>query len=243
MNRQSFSSKYVLKIGAAALALVTLGSASPVVRQTATTSDVPDLSGVWQGPYTPSLTNALGRELPYTPYGLERSRTVDHAQDPTGRCLPAGPTRLIQAPFPFRIIQTPGLIVLAFEYQRTYRLIFTDGRDHPEEVYEFPEFMGHSIGRWEADALVVETVGIKEQTWLDTSGHEHSDQFRLIERFQRVRPDTIEWSATFEDPVFFTEPFTVKLDMDRRDYRVMDYSCNENNRDVEHLVPTFGILR
>ena len=54
---------------------------------------------------------------------------------------------------------------------------------------------------------------------------------------------TIEWSATFEDPVFFTEPFTVKLDMDRRDYRVMDYSCNENNRDVEHLVPTFGILR
>ena len=73
---------------------------------------------------------------------------------------------------------------------------------------------------------------------MDTAGHEHSDQLRLRERFRMTDPDTIEWTATYEDPVFFSEPFTIVNRFERMEGRLMNYACTENNRDVEHLVPT-----
>jgi hypothetical protein len=112
-----------------------------------------------------------------------------------------------------------------------------DGRTHPEDVTDYPYFMGHSIGRWDGDTLVVETAGIDERSWLDTAGHEHSAQLRLTERFRKSGADTIQWTVTFDDPVFFTKPWSVTRTFRRGTPtdRILPYACTENNKDPEHL--------
>jgi hypothetical protein len=141
---------------------------------------------------------------------------------------------------PFQFVQHPNVVVILFEYQATFRIIYTDGRGHPPDILDYPEWQGHSIGRWEGDTLVVETVAINELTKLDTAGHEHSIQMRMVERFQRTDPDSIKWTVTIEDPVFFTEPWTVSTTMKREDTRIMSYSCEENEKDLIHMLPTLG---
>ena len=199
-----------------------------------------DLSGTWRNQYTPNLAEALGHEPPYTPYGAERWRTVDTSKDPTAFCLPPGPSRAFTAPLPFVLVQQDNMIAFLFEYQTIWRLVFLDGRKHPEDITDYPEFMGHSIGRWEGDTLVIDTVAIKERTWLDTAGHEHSEKLHLTERIRKISEDKLEWTATFEDPVFYTKPWSITRTFTRFDDskdRIMPYSCNENNKDLEHLVP------
>ncbi len=200
----------------------------------------PDMNGLWNPQYTPDLVKAYGKELPFTPYGAERWKNVDTANDPTGFCLPVGPARSLQSPYPFEILQTADRVAMVFEYQWTFRLIYVDGRMPPADIHEYPEWMGFSTGRWDGDTLVVDTVAIHERTWLDTAGHEHSDKLRLTERFRKTGPDAIEWVVTFDDPVFFTQPWsitrTLKRMMPPKD-RVMSYSCEENNKDIQHLIP------
>ena len=196
--------------------------------------NIPDLSGVWQAPYTPDLTKPLGHDLPFTAYGAERFKKVVHADDPASYCLPVGPARGIQAPMPFQIVQSPGLVVLLYEYQHTFRLIYTDGRKHPDDLEPFRWF-GDSIGKYEGGVLVVDTVGIGDRTWLDTAGHQHSDQLHLIERFQKVDPNTLKWTVTFEDSKLYKEPFTISLPLTRQDTVLMMYSCEENEKDRTHL--------
>lgn len=199
----------------------------------------PDLSGFWSNQYTPDLSRALGKQPPFTPYGAERWRTVDTAKDPTGICLPPGPSRAFTSPFPFLLVQQKDAIGLLFEYQTIWRMIYMDGRSHPADIADYPQFMGHSIGRWDDDTLVVDTVGIDERSWLDTAGHEHSDKLRLTERFTKKSADTIDWTVTFDDPVFFTKPWSLTRTFTRGKPtdRVMPYTCTENNKDVEHLLP------
>ena len=227
-------SRMTLKKGFPSAVVAVLLVAGTLLWAPALAQERPDFSGLWSPQDMPNITWALGRELPFTPYGAERWRTVDTANDPTGKCLPVGPSRAITAPFPVYIIQTEDVTVLAFEYQTTYRMLYTDGRPHPEEIMEYPEWTGH----WEGDTLVMDTIGINERSWLDTAGHEHSDQLRLRETFRMTDPDTIEWTATYEDPVFFSEPFTIVNRFERMEGRLMNYACTENNRDVQHLVPT-----
>jgi hypothetical protein len=199
----------------------------------------PDLNGFWVNQYTPDLSVALGSQPPFTDYGAERWRTVDLSKDPTGFCLPPGPSRGFTAPFPFLLVQHDTMISVMFEYQAIWRAIYMDGRKHPDDVAEYPYFMGHSVGRWEGDTLVVDTTGIDERSWLDTAGHEHSAQLRLTERFRKTGADTMQWTATFDDPVFFTQPWSVTRTFTRGKPgdRVLPYTCTENNKDVEHLVP------
>src|SRR5439155_25322428 len=144
------------------------------------TSNHPDLNGFWNNQYTPNLAQALGHEPPYTPYGSQRWKDVDTKNDPTGVCLPMGPSRAFTAPFPVQIVQSPKMIALLFEYQTIYRMIYMDGRAHPSDIADYPEFMGHSIGHWEGDTRVIDTAGINERSWPDTAGHEHSAQLPVI---------------------------------------------------------------
>jgi hypothetical protein len=199
--------------------------------------NVPDLSGFWNNQYTPNLAQALGQEPPYTPYGLQRWKDVDTKDDPTGFCLPVGPSRAFTAPFPVQIVQSPKIIAFLFEYQTIYRMIYMDGRKHPEDIMDYPEFMGHSVGHWEGDTLVIDTIGINERSWLDTAGHEHSGQLHLTERIQKMNDNQLKYTVTFTDPVFFKEPWSLTRTFTRgKDTdRIMTYSCNENNKDVEHL--------
>jgi len=213
--------------------------ALPTLAQTPV-KNPPNFAGIWSNQYTPNLATALGKEPPYTALGAERWRTVDTAKDPTGFCLPPGPSRIFTSPFPFILMQQGDMISLLFEYQTLWRVVYVDGRPHPADIMDYPDFMGHSIGRWEGETLVVDTVGINERSWLDTAGHEHSGKLHLTERFKKLNNDKLEWTATFDDPVFFTKPWSITRTFtrfdDRKD-RIMPYTCTENNRDVEHLKP------
>lgn len=199
----------------------------------------PDLNGVWQGPYTPDLNRALpqGQTIPLTPYGDERFKTIDPANNPDGFCLPVGPARGFQSPAPFQIVQNDNIVAVLFENQRTFRIIYLDGTKHPDDIADYPEWMGHSVGRWEGDKLVVDTVGINDRTWLDTQGHEHSDKLRLTETFERTTQDNIHYTVTFDDPTFFTKPWSSSREFKRQNTRIMSYSCEENEKDQIHLQP------
>jgi hypothetical protein len=131
------------------------------------------------------------------------------------------------------------MVAFLFEYQTIWRSVYMDGRAHPEDILDYPEFMGHSIGKWDGDTLVIDTYGIDERTWLDTAGHEHSGQLRLTERLKKISDNSLQWTATFDDPVFFTRPWTITRTFTRFDDskdRILPYTCTENNRDVENLV-------
>ena len=199
----------------------------------------PDLNGVWQGPYTPDLSRTLpqGQTIPFTPYGEERFKKVDPANNPDGFCLPVGPARGFQAPAPFQLVQNDNTIAVLFENQRIFRIIYLDGTKHPDDIADYPEWMGHSVGHWEGDKLVVDTVGANERTWLDTQGHEHSDKLHLTETFEKTGTDNIHYTVTFEDPVFFAKPWTSPRDFKRQNTRIMSYSCEENEKDRIHLLP------
>jgi len=203
----------------------------------------PDLTGVWFGGASGDLSKyALpGQELILTPYGKQRYQTVDHAKDPNTQCLPPGPARMIMMAHPAMIVQRDDLVTILTESQRTFRLIYTDGRGHPSDANDYPEWMGSSIGHWEGDTLVVETITINDRTWLDTAGHEHSDKLKMIERFRLADPNTLEHIVTYDDPVFFVKPFTTRRLFKRQiGDRIMDHSCLENEKDVNSLVPTLG---
>ena len=120
------------------------------------------------------------------------------------------------------------------------RTIYLDGRPHPADIADYVQFMGHSTGKWEGDTLVVDTVGINDRTWLDSYGLEHSDKLHLTERFQKTGPDAIKYTVTYDDPVFFTKPWSATLNFARqgKDDRLMEYVCNDNEKDRVNLVPT-----
>jgi hypothetical protein len=204
----------------------------------------PDLTGVWhpQG-QSMDLSRLVipGDQMLLTPYGAERFKTVDHSKDPSVKCLPFGPVRAVCClVHPNMIVQHPSVVTILTESQRTFRLIYTDGRGHPEDIEDYPDWFGSSIGHWEGDTLVVETVGVDERTWLD-NGHEHSSKLKLLERFQKVDSETIKWTVTYEDPIFFVKPFSTVLTLKRQvGDRIMSHSCLENEKDLQNMMPTIG---
>lgn len=203
----------------------------------------PDLTGVWFGGASGDLskTTLPGQELILTPFGKQRWDTVDHSKDPNTACLPPGPARMIMMAHPAMIVQRPDVVTILTESQRTFRLVYTDGRGHPHDIADYPEWMGSSIGKWDGDTLVVDTVGINERSWLDTAGHEHSDKLKMTERFRLADANTLEHMVTYDDPVFFVKPFTTRRLFKRQvGDRIMDHSCLENEKDSDLLVPTLG---
>ena len=176
----------------------------------------PDFTGLWIGQAADISVLVKPGEIVLTPYGAERYRKVDMANSPSYKCLPYGPTRGLQSTNPFQIIQTPELIAILTEHI-DHRMIYLDGRRHPQDILDYPEWMGHSIGRWEGNTLVVDTIGMREETWLDTSGFEHSANLHLTERYTRTGPDLIIFRLTIEDSTTFTRPWTVEVPLTKAD--------------------------
>jgi hypothetical protein len=195
---------------------------------------IPDLNGVWQAPYTPDLARAYGAALPFTPFGAEQFKNHLGGDDPHGYCQPTGPTRAFHSPFPFEIVQTAGMTSVLFEIDHTFRRIFTDGRTHPKG--QDTTWYGDSIGRYEGNTLTVDTTGVSERSWLDTAGHQHSDKLHLAETFVKTDADSIKWTVTFDDPVYFTKPWSVSLNMKRQKYDIMEMICTDNNQDIPHYI-------
>ena len=164
--------------------------------------------------------------------------------DPEGYCLPPGGPRFMATPYPMEIIQLPEQkrIVMIFEGgTHIWREIYMDGRPHPRGAALNPTFLGHSVGRWEGDTLVVDVVGFNEHTWLDYFGHPHTDKLHVVERFSRPNKNTLHYEATVTDPGAYTRPFTIAWDIPwDPNGELMEYICQENNQYLNHLVDDFG---
>jgi hypothetical protein len=195
---------------------------------------LPDFNGVWQMPYTPNLERPYGGALPFTPLGADKYKSHLGGDDPHGYCQPTGPTRAFHSPFPFEIVQSAGMITVLFEIDHTFRRIFTDGRGHPKD--QDTTWYGDSVGNYDGNTLRVDTTGISERSWLDTAGHQHSDKLHVTETFTKTGPDTVKWTATYDDPVYFTKPWSVSLDMKRQKYDIMEMICTDNNQDMPHYI-------
>lgn len=213
----------------------------------------PDLSGIWLPDNTPGLKGTNGEPLPrrfisitfdmkeedvpFTAAGAAAYRknvAGDGRDDPTSTCHPIGAPAIDTVPIPYKIVQTPGLVVILYEGDTVYRQIFTDGRRHAETT--IPSFMGYSVGRWEGDTLVVETTGFNDKSWLDRAGHTHSEEMRVIERFHRKDLGHMDLAITIEDPKTFTRPISfVQPNTLTPDGDLLEYFCTDNEQDSAHF--------
>ena len=191
----------------------------------------PLLSGIWDVPYTPDMSRGIGA-LPFTEWGEQNWKSYDPAKfDYTAHCLPMGWTRQMNAPMPLEIMQEPNRIAMLFEAWNTFKVVPTDGRDHPKDVD--PTWMGNSVGHWEGDTLVVDTIGFNDKTRLDTIGHPHSADLHTIERLTRTDAMHIAYEITVIDQKTYTKPFTNKRTFTLKPaWELMEYACEENNKDV-----------
>lgn len=224
-------------LGAGASAKPAWPPAGPMPR---TPDGKPDLSGNWEPNAIRQNVDmvATGVEVPFQPWAekLYKERKANISKDdPEARCMPPGVPRMSTTPYPFRIVQTPTLTVIVYEGgAHVWRQIFTDGRPHSQDPN--PSWLGESIGHWEGETFVVDTVGLNGKTWIDESGLPTTDALHVIERFRRIDLGHLEIEHTVDDPKAYTKPwkFTTHPVMLRGE--LIEYICQENNRDVEHLV-------
>lgn len=214
----------------------------------------PDFSGIWQlqarpcgpegcGDYPAAAEflnfgAALPGGLPYQPWAatLVKERTAQLGRDdPVGFCKPAGALRILTFPPYRKFLQLPDLFVILSERDVTYRQIFMDGRQLPDDPTPTPN--GYSIGRWDGDALVVTSQGFRDGTWIDRNGSPMSDVAKLTERFRRVNYGRVEIDVTVDDSKVYTKPWTVTLVQQIvLDTELLDYHCTDNERDAKHMV-------
>jgi hypothetical protein len=154
--------------------------------------------------------------------------------DPTAHCQPTGVPAIGRVPLPYKIVQTPRLILVLYEENTVFRQIFLDGRKLPQDAE--PRFMGYSIGKWDGDTLVVDSAGFTEQSWLDRMGHPHSDALHVLERFRRRDSGHLEVDVTIDDPKAYRKPITYTQRQTLvPDEDLLEYFCAENEKDVEHF--------
>ena len=152
----------------------------------------------------------------------------------TTHCLPAGIPFSTLVSEVAKIVQTPGLTLIMLEVDSAVRQIYTDGRPHP--VDRNPSWFGYSVGKWEGDVFVVDTVGFNDKTWLDAMGHPHSEAMRIVERYRRRDFGHLDVDITIDDPRMYTKPFTIKVThLLQADTDILEYFCNENEKDRGHL--------
>jgi hypothetical protein len=205
-----------------------------------TSDGKPDLSGLWRlgveiGVAANITTDLAPGDIQPWAKALSRSRLENFGKDDpevTG-CLPGGPRHITRAVMA-KIIQTPTLIAILYE-DLAYRQIFLDGRALPSDPN--PSWMGYSVGHWEGETLVVESAGFNDRTWLDFSGHPHSESLRMTERFQRRDFGHLELAVTLQDPGVYARPWTVAAGGSLApDTELLEFVCAENEKDRAHLL-------
>src|SRR5262245_31376680 len=203
----------------------------------------PDLQGFWM-PTNPvkHLLNLAADlkpgEVPLQPWaeGLYKERIENNGKDHPGvRCLPSGIPEKDNIPDGLKVVQTPDLLLFLYESRTIYRQVFTDGRPLPKDAE--PTWMGYSIGHWEGDTFIVETIGQNGKTWLDMKGLPGTESLRVIERFTRPNIGRININVTIDDPVAYTKPWDVQLAWRLLpDTDLIESICEENNKDLPHMV-------
>jgi hypothetical protein len=202
----------------------------------------PDLSGLWSidtEQYWEDVTSgAKPGEVILQPAAaaLFKERSGNMGKDnPIAHCVPNGVPGVEIIPTPYRIVQQSGIIAILYEFNMQYRQIFTDGRRFP--IDPNPAFMGYSVGRWEGDTLVAETVGLKDGMWLDLFGHPTTDSLHVTERFHRIDYGHMQLDIILDDPKAYQKPWQISLRPQLLpDTEMIEFVCNENNRGMEHMV-------
>ena len=212
----------------------------------------PDLSGMW-GWETRANCGAhcndlqISREFmniaatlpggpPYRPGVAElvKRRTAAQDQDPNVHCMPRDAPRIWTDDYYKRIFEVPGRVIILTERNMQYRQIFTDGRPLPDDPN--PTWNGYSTAKWDGDTLVVQTIGFKDDLWLDANGNPLSNTGRLTEKIRRPNYGTLEVAMTIDDPTYYTAPWTVTIRQPLvLDSELLDYYCLENERSWQHM--------
>jgi hypothetical protein len=198
----------------------------------------PDLSGIWQMTglgHAFDIVGDKGPEMLPWAQALYKERGDNYWKDDTDvKCLPPGPRAGLFSQDLLKIVQTPGLVVILYEKAPT-RQIFTDGRELPRDPN--PTWMGYSVGHWEGDTLVVTSAGFNDRTWLDFTGHPHTEALQVTERFRRKDFGHMQLEMTLDDQKTYTKPWTITVDVNFvPDTELLEYVCNENEKDHGHLV-------
>lgn len=227
----------------------------------------PDLVGIWSSPGpvgdlmqgmptvpcdTPgAVPQAAGRgrggqkaaptckePIPMTAEGEKVWKSQLSKNDPEANCLPTGVPRM--APYPWRIVEDPKHIFFLFEGNiHSYRQIFMDGRKHSADPD--PTWYGESIGSWDGDTLVVDTIGYNDKFWFDFAGHPHSEQLHTIERYTRTDSANLKIETEIIDPVMYSKPFTITFTARSQPGELTEYICQENQQDAQHLQGPAGL--
>jgi hypothetical protein len=181
-----------------------------------------------------------GEQIPYQPWAAARKKENSEQwldRDPEIKCFQPGVPRAMYMPYPFEIVQGATKMMMVFEFANAQRTI------HLDKVDPYPNvaFMGHSVGRWDGDTLVVEVTNLTDATWFDRSGNFHSDAVKVTERYTPMSRDAIRYEATIEDPQVFTRPWKISMPLYRRlegNAQLVDFRCVEM---VEETI--YGHLR
>ena len=225
----------------------------------------PDLNGIWQalgtahwdleghaarpgpvlelgalGAIPAGMGAVVGGEIPYQPWAADKKKENQEnwlSADPAIKCFMPGVPRANYMPFPFQIVQTPSHILMAYEFASATRTLYM------AEEFESPAdaWMGHSIGKWEGDTLVVDVTSQVPDTWFDSSGNFHTDAVHVVERYTAMGPNALLYEATIEDPNVFTRPWSIRMPLYRRldeNMQLLEFKCIEF---VEELM--YGHLR
>jgi len=178
--------------------------------------------------------------LPFTPWAAalrEKRKDNNNKDNPDAHCLPLGLMQLHTHPQPRRIVQTPDEMVIMYEANYGLRQIFTDGRPVPKIDDVEPWWYGYSVGHWEGDTMVVETVGFRDDVWLDVEGSPLTNTGKMIERFSRPDFGHLRMDITVEDPKAYTHPWTVTVNQKLMlNTNLIEFICNENEASDAHLV-------
>jgi hypothetical protein len=221
----------------------------------------PDLSGMWSLKYKPlpcgelirgetgeciekdilsarmvNFADGIPGGLPYQPWAaaLVKDRSARSGfDDPHSNCMPPNFPRAYAMPHIQKFVQTPKLLVILDEFNASYRQIFTDNRPLPVDPQ--PSWNGYSTGRWEGDTLVVNTIGFRDDLWLDSSGNPLTEAAKMTERIRRPNYGTLEVEVTVDDEKAYTKPWTVKLNLSIvLNTEMIDEICLENEKSMRH---------
>jgi hypothetical protein len=215
----------------------------------AVASDPHDFDGVWWTPgYDRKFRTVEGQLPPFTErgrrewqYNVKADERGEPVADAPTACLPHGIPRLLASPYPIQIITTPDQMTWVHEVNRNQRYIYLN-EEHPKNLK--PTFLGHSVAHWEGDTLVIDTIGLNDKTRIDEEGITHTDQLHVVEHIRKTVDakgvPQLEDLITITDPVMFTAPWTTKrIYKARPEVRLMEYVCEENNRNA----PVDGVTK
>jgi hypothetical protein len=231
--------KTLLTVLAASVLVVLPASAWPATAPSsakwAALAKLPDWSGVWEIDWRNTRKSPPRPQMKLVPEyqaKLDAFRKAqgqgENLQSEAANCVPPGLPGIMSQPYPIEFVYQPGKVIMLIEAYMQFRHVYTDGRKHVED----PDatYHGDSIGRWEGDTLVVDSIGFAPTTML-APGVPHSDQLRIVERIRKASPQWLEIETTLVDPAVLAEPYKSTISYRHMDDEIREYICLENNRD------------